>query len=112
MAPMAALIANASTIILFVGMPERLAERGSVAVAVICLPTRVRLKRAHEDHEGSSDHDDQMLCTAKVSCQKWSCDRRGKPGCRAVAAPLDEDQALEQELTPTVTRIIETSETS
>ena len=43
MAPMAALIANASTTILVVEMPERLAESGSLAVAVICLPTRVRL---------------------------------------------------------------------
>ncbi len=47
MAPMAAEMAKARMIIRWVEMPEIRAALGLVAVAVICLPTRVREPRKY-----------------------------------------------------------------
>ena len=66
MAPMAALMANASTTMRVVEMPERLAESGSLAVAVICFPTRVRLDNAHRPMKSTAAMTmTQMFCTSR-----------------------------------------------
>ena len=79
MAPMAALIANANTTMRVVEMPERLAESGSLAVAVICLPTLVRLDSAHSPMKSSAATAmTQMFCTSMVSFQRCRVRLPGK----------------------------------
>ena len=90
-APIAAEMAKARMIIRPVLTPERLAAPGSLAVAVICLPTRVRLvssPEADQHHDHEADHpkalgedgdsaDEERLVTAE---RRYAL---------AVAAPAD-----------------------
>ena len=64
-----------------VEIPDRLAESGSLAVAVICLPTRVRFDSAHSPRNSRAAMTmTQMFCTSMVSFHRCRVRLPGKLG--------------------------------